>query len=344
MKNILKIGLFILIFVILWNCVFMVLTVQKNSVGLFYDEPKNSLDVMYYGSSSAYAFYNTSLAYSEYGYTTGMMSSDGQPFIALKYLIKEAHKYQNPQVDIIDIDCISFGVGDISEGDIRRVIDNMNFSKNKIDLTTELLKYYQNGEIDKLSYYLSFLYYHSSWKDISMEKIKPTKIFKGTLLSDMTVSISPQEKTEWVEGEQAIEGNDLKVFNDLIKYIKDEKINAVFVIPKRTMDIDAMQRFNYVTRIANENGIKVLNFNNVENFEVDYEKDFYNKSHLNTRGSIKHTLYLADYLKRNYDLPDHRKDEQYKSWDEAYNKYKIRYQELTNQSFDYLLEEVRGVQ
>ena len=340
MKRLIKISLFVFLFIVLWKLVFSFLTVQKNSIGLFYDEPKNSLDVMYYGSSSAYAFYNTTLAFSKYGYTTGMMSSDGQPFIALKYLIKEAHKYQKPKVDIIDIDCISFGVGDISEGDMRRVIDNMKLSKNRLDLTKRLLEYYKNGEIDELSYYLSFLYYHSSWKDISIEKIKPSKIFKGTLLSDMTVAISPQEEQEWIFDETPIGGDDLEVFLDLIKYVKDEKINAVFVIPKRILSSDVMKRLNYVTRIAKENDIEVINFNILDDFDVNYKTDFYNQSHLNTNGSTKYTLYLSNYLKSNYDLPDHRKDKKYESWNETYEKYKERYKELTSRDFESLLNKI----
>ena len=297
---------------------------------------------MYYGSSSVYAFYNSTLAYDKYGFTTGLMASDGQPFIAERYLATEALKYQNPKVHIFDIDSIPNGVTKYNEGDIRKVIDNMKFSKNKIELTKELLKYYEN-DADEKSFYLPFLYYHSSWKDISMEKVKPTTIYKGSLLSKASVISEPQVKNEWVYEEEPLSKVDYDQLMNLINYIKDNNLDAILVISKRYFTTDAMKNFNYISRIAKENNITVINFNTLEDFDVDYESDFYNRGHLNASGSAKFTLYLANYLKNNYSLPDHRSDSNYKSWSNTYSKYKKDYKKLTNKNYDDLLKEIESV-
>ena len=42
---------------------------------------------------------------------------------------------------------------------------------------------------------------------------------------------------------------------------------------------------------------------------------------MNYTGSLKNTKYLAKYLKENRDLPDHRNDKAYKSWNKYYKKY-----------------------
>ena len=42
---------------------------------------------------------------------------------------------------------------------------------------------------------------------------------------------------------------------------------------------------------------------------------------MNYTGSLKTTKYLAKYLKDNKNLPDHRNDDTYKSWNKYYKKY-----------------------
>jgi len=54
---------------------------------------------------------------------------------------------------------------------------------------------------------------------------------------------------------------------------------------------------------------------------LDFTQDFYDKSHVNVLGANKFTDYLAAYLDEAYDLPDHRDDESYESWNSLYEKY-----------------------
>ena len=96
MKRVIKIICFLAIFILIFFLITKILWLPKNSITEFYEEPKNSLDIVYLGSSNAYAHFNTTLAYNEYGFTTGMLAVDSEPIIALKYLIKESEKYQKP--------------------------------------------------------------------------------------------------------------------------------------------------------------------------------------------------------------------------------------------------------
>ena len=42
--------------------------------------------------------------------------------------------------------------------------------------------------------------------------------------------------------------------------------------------------------------------------------------HMNSAGAEKVSAYLADYLKDNYELTDHRGDKDYAEWDRDYNE------------------------
>ena len=76
--------------------------------------------------------------------------------------------------------------------------------------------------------------------------------------------------------------------------------------------------------MVEERGYQVLNFNTPEMaqaLDLDWETDFYNSKHVNFLGAEKYTEYLSKYLEENYDLPDHRDDPKYESWEEAYQYY-----------------------
>ena len=74
-----------------------------------------------------------------------------------------------------------------------------------------------------------------------------------------------------------------------------------------------------------ENGYNTIDFSDdgmLEKANIDITKDFCNDGHLNSRGGIKGTQYICDYLIENgYYTPDHRGEETYSDWDEATEKY-----------------------
>ena len=64
----------------------------------FYEEEKNSIDVIFIGSSNCFCTVNPLILYEKYGITAYDFASSSQPMnISLLYL-KEALKTQNPKV------------------------------------------------------------------------------------------------------------------------------------------------------------------------------------------------------------------------------------------------------
>ena len=62
---------------------------------------------------------------------------------------------------------------------------------------------------------------------------------------------------------------------------------------------------------------------------IDYVEDCFDwHGHLDTEGAGKVTVYLGNWLKENYDLPDHRGEDGYAHWDENLIKYDARLREL----------------
>ena len=180
------------------------------------------------------------------------------------------------------------------------------------------------------------------WKrldDIKASLFADKNLYKGYALTDETIQVKPQTKWNWATEKKKMRESNIKTLESLIKYIKENNLNCLFTIPKRYMDEETQMNINYVTEMLEENGLKYINFNLLEDFKVDYEKDFYNREHLNTYGSTKYTLYFAKYLKENYDLPDHRENEQDDSWNEEYERFKINFKKMLGEDFDTILKE-----
>ena len=317
MKNLIKSIIFLSIFFILFYYIFNILWLDKTPIAYFHDEPKNSFDVVYIGASNVYRHFNPLLAYDLYGYKTGNLSSSSQPFAAVKYLINETKKNQSPQLYVIDIAKLVDDWDYFKETYIRKATDSMYFSKDRIDAINEILDYKGVEKSEYINYYFSFFLYHNRWKKIQEKNFVGTKMYKGYITDDEngTVSeISPQKAYKWNFSEGSLTEDNKQILLDLIGYIKENNLNVLFVIPKRYFNEKAMMGFNYATSIIEENELKVINFNTVEDFDVDFSTDFLNSNHLNTYGATKYTLYFSKYLKENYDLPYQRENEDSNSW------------------------------
>lgn len=331
MKKLRNATIFILIFLIVFVLINKVLRITPNSIYYFYKEPKNSLDVVYVGSSNVYVYFNSVLAYKEHGFTTGLMASDTQPIQILKDLIKETHQYQNPKVYVIDLGHIHH-YNDFDIGAMRKIIDEMPLSFNKLDITKKLLKEAKIEKKDYINYYFSFLTYHSSWKYLSKEKIYNSHLYKGYLLDELTISIEPNKKVKWNYEISYLNEAQKNALNDTIKYVKDNNLKVLFTVPIKVYDMQSMGYINEAVKIIENNNLKIINFNTISDIDINYTHDLYNSNHLNVWGATKFTRYFAAYLDKNYNLPDHRGAKKYQSWDKEYIRFTKNLKELTGEN------------
>ena len=339
-KNIIKIIIFLLILYFIIYILFKILWITPTSISYFYDEPKKSLDIVYIGSSNAFVHFNTTLAYNLYGYTTGMLSAASQPFVLTEYLIKESEKYQKPSLYIIDISKIAKKPYDEEEGNVRKNIDSMKFSLNRINAVTALLDGYEDkiDQKDYINWYLSFLMYHNKWKNISVQTIAGNKtLYKGYFFSNGTAKIVPQNTNKWSENMIELQDKNKQILMNLINYIKNNNLNVLFVVPNKVYEKEESAKINGGIQILQENGMNIINFNTIQDLNINFDCDLYNNEHLNVYGATKYTLYFSKYLKENYQLEDHRGDKKYDLWTKEYERFKKDFKKITNKDFDELL-------
>lgn len=333
MKNLVKSIIFILGFIFLWKNIFSVLWLPKDIIDYFYRLPKNSIDVVYIGGSNVCSSFNPLLAYNLYGFKTGIICEGGQPFITIKYLLKEAQKTQNPDLYVIDLYMLDNDLSNINIGDTRRTIDSMNFNKNRLDATTEILKYSNIDKSEYINYYFSFLLYHNAWKNIDSSNFSINSSYRGFWFYDFDAS-EPQEEYKWLDDVIELSESNRQVLLDLIEYIKDNNLNVLFVVPKRGYWSPGQEKLNDAISIIQKNNLDIINFNKIDNLNINAETDFYDYGHLNLYGAIKYTLYFSKYLSSNYNL---KKDKNDLEWQDEYDDFKLDFKKVTGSDLDEII-------
>ena len=103
--RILRVVAFILLLILVITAVseplVSVSSIDYHLIAGFYEEPEESLDAVYIGSSNCFVFWNPLFAWEEYGICVYPFASSAQPFYAAEYLIKECRKTQPDAVYII---------------------------------------------------------------------------------------------------------------------------------------------------------------------------------------------------------------------------------------------------
>lgn len=306
----------------------------------FYDEPENTWDCVILGTSCIDREWVPPLAWKEYGMTVYPMNTDAQPLVFSTSVLDEVRKTQDVKLAVIDIRGIRMESLNPADIRVRRLTDSMRFSVNRyytvkraIDFSKE---YYSRDDVkdgekrlaalDEASLYFPFLKYHSRWK---------TGLYRGDFLGTKSqmkgvFEVKAAFRTKKLKPTKIItdikELNDMQVriLDEILEYGEKEGLEMLFISSPSRLENDEQPEVNAAVRYLESKGANVLNFNTQEKYEelqIDFSSDFYNAHHMNSRGGVKFTQYFAKYLQENYQFEDKRGKEEYKEWDEAYERY-----------------------
>ncbi len=334
-KKIVKICCFMLVFLLFLSGVSAFLQVNSLSDGLrikgFYLEPENSLDVVTIGASETYTAIAPGMLWKEYGFTSYDYSVAGSPIAIVKSQVKEVLKHQKPKLIVIEIN------GALQKDDsyqtdenrLRKYIDNMPWSANKVETISELIP-----KKEQINYFVPFLKYHSNWQSLDMclanLYVQARMRLEGGsgLKGFQTVSDKKNASGDVIDitnDTSTLSLTDLSEYylRDLLQYLKDEQIdNVLFMrIPHRITEktYPVYQRANEAEKIIKEYGFSYVDFEaQKEEIGLDMTEDFYNDHHMNLFGQKKFTDYFGAYLVEHYELKDSEHSEKIvKAWDNA---------------------------
>ena len=328
-KQALRAVLFLLGFLFLLRTVTYIVRTSgdtKDRFSGFYAEKENSVDVILTGSSPVYPYYSAPGLYGELGIAAYPVSSNNQRPKAIRYLLEEAQKTQDPSLFIIEMRMFSMPDEEWEDtmAFTRGVTDNLKYSVNRIKAINALV----SDKSQRHTYYFDIFKYHSNWKMLFLPsqlahwRYESQEPLKGLAIKTGVGPIEHQDMTGVTEVGQ-MQDKQYAVLLDLLEYLKETGVETLFLLSPYQMTEEAKAQFNFMIPIIEEAGFPVLDLNeHLEEMGIDYATDFYDYgSHVNALGQAKCTAYLGAYLEEHYDLPDRRGLKGYESWDAAYELY-----------------------
>lgn len=289
----------------------------------FYRLEPESIDVLVLGSSHAYYGFQPNQLWEEHGITSYVLGSPSQTMICSYYLLKEALKYQKPKVVLLEGYYFRSGEVFVFEERLRPVTDNIRTFEYKRDLIE--MAFPDAGWKEKLPYYVPFLLYHSRWKEIKKYDFIQPDYYKGALVrfgeSPHETPAPPSEELEEIP-ETAIE-----YFEKIQDLCRDNNIElVVFKTPITDANGDELEWYLETTGLNNSVAVYLdkqnIPFLPMQNdIDIDYAHDFNDYGHLNFTGQKKATEYLGNWLTAHYDLPSHKEDPAYRSWEKDHEDF-----------------------
>ncbi len=283
-----------------------------SSYNQFYKMDRNSVDVLFFGSSVAVNAFSPQEIYNNYGIRSYNLGSEQQSVFLSYYWLKEALRFQSPRVVVLDtrflFELHPENPINTTEGLTRKCLDPMKWSPVKAEAVSALCKI--DSEQSELSYYLTNIRFHTRWEslteyDILYKEVQTAKL-KG---------YSPIEEYGPDTYETYTFGGDL------------ETVANPHTIMKEYLD--------KMTELCEEEGISFIlvslpgnpmsdGINNMlslyaEEYKVDYynlcETEMYNSIgailpresviiHENLWGSIKMSKFIGKMLSENYGISE----------------------------------------
>ena len=308
--------------------------VGRQNLLSFYEEDKNSLDMVMIGSSRVYRLWNPMLAWGKSGLVSHNYS------VALmhpaNYLsaIQDVYRTQKPKLIVIEASAFTrkLYIKGIGAG-ARRFLDTLDFDLFRVKAVRHYAKMNELSFEDAMTLYIDLMQYHENYYALWNRKhwrmsnnrvgsLRLSTFFKGY---GLVAKISPQKPIdEYLTDEcsQMYEKSE-QCYREVLTYCRDHGIEVLTVVAPPAGSKDEIMQYNTMEKISAEYGFRFVDLNKqLSTVGIDYDRDFYNSRHMNYTGSKKLTAYLLAYLKAHYELPDHREDDEYNSWDQEYKLYK----------------------
>lgn len=287
------------------------------SVTKFYELEKNTVDVLVLGSSHAYMSFNTGVLWREHGISSYLLTASAQPLWNSYYYLKEALKTQTPKLIVLEGFRLLEEDDFLPAGFVIKSTYGLKWSKNRLDA----IKVSAPRE-EWLGYMLGYTQYHDRYGELTEEDFTLRKEaekyedWKGFELG-MTTQSMDQPDFGAPAGYLDLSEKTEKYYRMIIELAQEKDIPVMVVVaPYGGMTREDQQRLRTAEKIAGEYQVPFFNYNLMEDeLFIDYRTDMFNTSHMNGRGSCKFTSQWGEYIAEEYDMPDHRGDPAYDSWE-----------------------------
>ena len=247
-------------------------------------EDEDIMDVLILGDSEAMVMCSPKVLMKEAGIASYNCHQLGQRISEAYFFLEKILKKQHPKVLIFET--------------------NVIVHETSIKLEPQLTFNAMTQE------WFPFLRYHSNWRYI-FGLVEP-ELYDLERGYEEIATVDPYSGEEYMfETDETAWLDPITVhYLNKIRELCDENgISLVLVSSPSAINMD-YPKHNALQKYSDKYGIAFIDFNLMtDEIGLDWSEDTGDKGdHINMYGGEKTTRYLMNYLKENYDLPDHRED------------------------------------
>lgn len=290
-----------------------------HTINTFHDMPENSIEVIVYGSSRAWAGVNVMEMYEKYGIGAYNYGCKWQAMNTTKLFIHDSFRTQTPKVVLIECHRVNTLLEDMDpDGEI--------YYTHAVPEMPEKWAYLRQcfgSHIGRyLSYYLPLVGNHGNWINVNAESFLKNSDWqdfyktmgyedKGKETTPLIIN-DPETFNQRDPSDEALEN-----LNNIVKMCKERGAEIIFF---NTPWQGEYKYGDFFTKYAAENGCAYFNlFEKMDEIGIDPDTDFSDTAHLNRSGATKVADYLGAYIAENYDVTDMRLVEN-NIWEQGLNR------------------------
>lgn len=286
----------------------------------FYNEERDQFEVMFFGSSHAYATFSPLELWEETGVKSYVFATQQQPLWATYTYIKEALKTQD--LSLVVVDCrMAFGDQEyyIEGNDGKDIgvtysyMDDIPLTWNKVELALQSAPDLEG----RLSTLFNFMMYHDRWsklnrQDFTFRRDQARDPYKGYVMLSPQEKPMPRPAIETVTNRTPLLEKNQHWLEEIVRLCWEEGVDLWLVKTPSNLELEEKALLNTVEDFAAENRIPFHDFN--EDYEaIGLSEDmFHDEHHLDVFGASRFTRFFARALTESW--PELRTDWEDPAW------------------------------
>ena len=320
-----------------------------SSYRAFYEMEKNSIDVLFFGSSYCVNSFSPMEIYNQYGIRSFNLGAEQQSIFLSYYWLKEALRFQSPSVVILE-DYFLKSVNskepiNMHEGLIRKCLDPMKWSSVKLEAVKELCLLDQRQNIK--SWLFTNIRFHNRWKELGETDFTiDSNIVYSQLMgwapgTDGYRGFEPFTFSEEAQPYQ-LEPLMVEYFKKMVHLCEENGIQLVLVgVPSDTSDERLGCSFS---KLTNENSVDYIEMSEKTTWaDIGYRSPTENPvGHGNIWGNIKTSQYIGRLLRDKYNVAavtDVQYEEKKKHYEHVKNSYRLKETQNIEEYLTYINDE-----
>lgn len=278
-----------------------------NTIDTFHSLPKDSVEVIVYGSSHAHIGVNVMEMYERYGIGAYNYGNKWQNINTTALFVQDSLRTQSPKVALIETYHVN---------DLRTDID-MNgeiYYTRAIPFSDAKKRYLEQcfgGDLKRyLAYYEPFIAFHKNWDHLQkgsfLANSDRTDFYKTMgywRYKDKVMKIHIEDPRTYEQ--KALSKEAVQVLDQIVEACNAAHTEVIFY----TAPYEAEYHyFDALEQYAQEHGCTYIDlFEKMDEIGIDCDTDFCDKHHMTISGATKVADYLGRYIVENYDVTDMRK-------------------------------------